>query len=101
MSVLVNFAIFPLDKGASVSSYVAKSVHIIKESGLPYKLGPMSTTIEGNWDEVMKVVDKCFKELRKDSDRIYMTLHVDYREGTHNRIEEKVASVERQLQDQG
>jgi uncharacterized protein YqgV (UPF0045/DUF77 family) len=30
-----------------------------------------------------------------------MTLHVDYREGTHNRIEEKVASVERQLQDQG
>lgn len=97
MSVLANLAIFPLDKGTSVSADVTRAVRIIRESGLPYQLGPMTTVIEGEWDEVMKVVDACFKELQGDSGRIYMTLTVDYREGRQNGIEQKVASVQRKL----
>jgi len=61
MSVLANVAIFPLDKGASVSAYVARAVRIIKESSLPYQIGPMATVIEGDWDEVMNVIDKCLQ----------------------------------------
>ena len=97
MSVLIHFSIFPTDKGTSVSPYVARSIRIIRESGLPYKLGPMSTAIEGEWDDVMKVVEGCFKELRKDSDRIYMTLQMDYRAGAENRMEGKIKSVEEKL----
>jgi uncharacterized protein (TIGR00106 family) len=97
MSVLIHFSIFPTDKGTSVSPYVAKSVRIIRESGLPYKLGPMSTAVEGEWDEVMAVVERCFGELKKDCSRIYMTLQMDYREGAVNRIEGKIKSVEEKL----
>jgi uncharacterized protein (TIGR00106 family) len=97
MSVLIHFSIFPTDKGTSVSPYVAKSVRIIRESGLPYKLGPMSTAVEGEWDEVMAVVESCYKELKKDCSRIYMTLQMDYREGAVNRIEGKIQSVEAKL----
>ncbi len=97
MSVLIHFSLFPTDKGTSVSPYVAKSLRIIRESGLPYKLGPMSTAVEGEWEEVMAVVERCFKELRKDSSRIYMTLQMDYREGAVNRIEGKIKSVEAKL----
>ncbi len=98
MSVLIHFSIFPTDKGTSVSPYVAKSLRIIKESGLSYKLGPMSTAIEGkNWGEVISVVEKCFEELRKDSNRIYMTLQMDYRAGAENRMEGKIRSVEEKL----
>ena len=97
MSVLIHLSMFPTDKGTSVSSYVAKSVRIIRESGLPYKQGPMSTAIEGEWEEVMGVVDRCFKELRKESGRIYMTVQADYREGAVNRIEGKIKSVEEKL----
>jgi uncharacterized protein (TIGR00106 family) len=97
MSVLIHFSMFPTDKGTSVSPYVAKSVRIIRDSGLPYKLGPMSTAIEGGWDEVMAVVERCFMELKKDCSRIYMTLQADYREGAVNRIEGKVKSVEEKL----
>ncbi|MBW6486213.1 MAG: MTH1187 family thiamine-binding protein [Syntrophobacterales bacterium] len=94
MSVLIHFSIFPTDKGTSVSPYVARSLRIIRESGLPYKLGPMSTALEGEWDEVMKVVERCFQELQKDAERIYMTLQMDYRAGAENRIEGKIKSVE-------
>jgi len=98
MSVLIHFSIFPTDKQTSVSPYVAKAVRIVRDSGLPFKLGPMSTAIEGkDWEEVMAVVERCFKEIKKDSGRIYMTLQMDYREGATNRIEGKIKSVEAKL----
>ncbi len=97
MSVLIHFSLFPTDKGTSVSPYVAKSLRIIRESGLSYKLGPMSTAVEGEWEEVMAVVERCFKELQKDSSRIYMTLQMDYRKGAVNRIEGKIKSVEEKI----
>ena len=97
MSVLIHFSMFPTDKGTSVSPYVARSLRIIRESGLPHKLGPMSTAVEGEWEEVMGVVERCFTELKKDCSRIYMTIQMDYRAGAENRLEGKVKSVEEKL----
>ncbi|MCU0822607.1 MAG: MTH1187 family thiamine-binding protein, partial [Spirochaetes bacterium] len=71
MSVIAQFAIFPIDKGESLSEYVAGSLKIIKDSGLPYVLGPMGTGIEGEWDDVMSVIDRCFKEMSGKSNRVY------------------------------
>lgn len=93
MSTLIDFSIFPVGKGESVSPYVARVMTIIKDSGLKYKLGPMGTTIEGEWDELMAMVTRCFKELKKDCGRIYMSIKVDYREVGSNRIVSKVKSV--------
>ena len=95
MSVLIDFSIFPVGKGESVSDYVSKAVKIIKESGLTFKIGPMGTAIEGEWDEVMGVVNRCFEALKKDCPRIYMTIKVDYRLGESGRMEGKVKTVER------
>ncbi len=97
MSVIVDLAIFPMDRGISVSAYVSRAVKIIKACGLRYQFGPMGTAIEGDWDEVMAVVNRCFKELQEDSDRIYMTLKVDYKKDGSGRIAGKVKSVEDQL----
>lgn len=96
MSVIIDFSIFPVDKGESVSIYVARAVKIIKDSGLPYKLGPMGTSIEGEWDEVMGLVGRCFDALKEDSSRVYMTIKVDYRRGASGRMEGKIQSIERQ-----
>lgn len=97
MSLLINFSIFPLDKGESVSQYVARAVKIIKDSGLPYKLGAMGTSIEGEWDEVMDVVTRCFEELKQDCSRVYMDITGDYRKIRSDRIVSKVESVESKL----
>lgn len=98
MSVLIDFAIFPVGKGTSVSPYVARAVTIIKKSGLAYALGPMGTSIEGDWPEVMAVVNRCFEALQKDCHRIYFTIKADYRQGAANRLQGKIRSVERQLE---
>jgi len=91
--VLLEFSMFPTDKGASVSEYVKRSLEIIDDSGLPYKLGPMGTCLEGEWDEVMAVVSRCFERMREDSDRIAVNLKVDYRAGESGRLDSKVATV--------
>jgi uncharacterized protein (TIGR00106 family) len=98
MSVLVDFSIFPVGKGESLSPYVARMVRIIKDSGLPHMLGPMGTSIEGEWHEVMAVVSRCFEELKKDSNRVYLSIKADYRKDASGRITGKVRSVQEKLQ---
>jgi uncharacterized protein (TIGR00106 family) len=97
MSVIVELSVFPVDKGQSVGAHVARAVGIIRASGLPSQLTPMGTCIEGEWDEVMAVVDKCFQALAEDSDRVYLTLKADWRRGRANGMSAKTGSVERAL----
>lgn len=91
--VLLQFSMYPTDKGASVSDYVKRSLEIIDDSGVSYKLGPMGTCLEGEWDEVMAVVGRCFERMQADCDRIAVNLTVDYRAGKSGRLESKVATV--------
>jgi uncharacterized protein (TIGR00106 family) len=97
MSLLIDFSMFPLDKGESVSPYVARVLKVIRASGLPHKLGPMGTSLEGEWSQVMAVVALCFEELSKDCDRVYFAIKGDYRKKGKDRITAKVESVEEKL----
>jgi uncharacterized protein (TIGR00106 family) len=95
--VLLEFSMSPLGKGESVSEYVARSLDIIDKSGVPYRLNPMGTVLEGEWDEVFGVVRKCFEQMKTDCNRISCSIKVDYRKGHSGRLESKVASVEKAL----
>ena len=95
--ILVEFSMTPLTKGESVSKYVARSLDIIDKSGLDYRMNPMGTVIEGEWDEVFAVVKKCLDRMRKDCDRISTSIKVDYRKGKSGRIQTKMESVEKKL----
>ena len=97
MSTLMELTMIPLDKGSSFSKYVASNVDIIDSSGLEYVLTPMGTIIEGEWSELLAVLDKCFKNLEKNSGRISISTKFDYREGRENRLHGKIKSVEEKL----
>ncbi len=98
MSVLMEFAIFPTDKGESKSEYVAKVIKVIKESGVAYEFGPMGTTIEvESVEEGFKIIQKAYEVLEQDCNRIYSTIKIDYRKNKDNRLEQKIKSVEKKL----
>ena len=94
MSVLLEFSMTPLDKGESVGQYVARSLEIIDGSGLPYRLNPMGTVLEGEWDECLRVVRDCFTRMSADCSRISCSIRIDYRQGKSGRLESKIARVE-------
>ena len=91
--VLLEFSLYPTDKGASVSDYVKRNLEIIDDSGLPYKLGPMGTCLEGEYDEVMAVVKQCFDRMSADCGRVACQIKIDYRAGHQDRLETKVQTL--------
>ena len=95
--VLLEFSMSPLGKGESVSKFVSRSLDIIDKSGVPYRLNPMGTVLEGEWDEVFAVVRQCYERMKKDCNRISCSIKVDYRKGHSGRLVSKAASVEKTL----
>jgi len=95
--VLLEFSMSPLGKGESVSEYVARSLDIIDASGVPYQLTPMGTILEGEWDQVMAVVQQCYERMRADCPRITCSIKIDAREGKSGRLAGKIASLEQRL----
>ena len=97
MSVLMEFSMSPIDQGESLSRYVARCIDVVDRSGLPYKLNPMGTIMEGEWDACLAVITECFDNLRRDCTRISCSIKVDFRAGKEGRLESKIASVEQEL----
>ena len=95
--VLLEFSMFPIDKGESLSPFVARSLDIIDRSGVDYRCHAMGTTLEGEFEEVMEVVKECFGAMAEDCNRIECSIKLDYRKGGRGRLEGKVASVEQKL----
>lgn len=98
MSVLMQFAIFPTDKGASASLYVSRVISMIRDSGLPYQLSAMGTIIETETlEEAQTIVNKAYTLLQKDCSRVYCTATFDIREGQTGRLLSKVESIESKI----
>jgi len=95
--ILMEFSMTPLDKGESVSKYVSRSLDIIDKSGIPYKLNPMGTVLEGEWDELQAVLKECYDKMSEDCSRISVSVKMDSRKGKSGRLEGKIASVEKHL----
>lgn len=92
--VLAEFAMFPTDKGSSVSQYVAQVIDCIDKSGIIYQLTPMGTIIEGSMEEVMATMAACFKVLEPLCDRVYCTATFDYRKTDSSRIKSKTDKIQ-------
>lgn len=95
--MLVQFSIIPIGKDVSMSRKVARVLEIIDASGLPYKVNPMGTVVEGSWRDVMKLIRQCHATVLKNEERVLTTITIDDRKGKTDRIEYKISSVERKL----
>ena len=97
MSVLVEFAIFPTDKGESVSGYVSRILKMFKEDDVPYQLTPMGTIFETDtMAQALKIIENAYERLAPDCNRIYATVKFDIRKSA-NRMKKKIESIEKQI----
>jgi uncharacterized protein (TIGR00106 family) len=96
MSVLLEFSIFPMDQGESVSTYVSQVVKLIRESGVSYQLTPMGTIIETETlDQALALVNQSSERLQAlGAKRIYSSIKLDIRHGDMGRLAGKIKSVE-------
>ncbi len=95
-SILLEFAMFPTDKGDSVSEYVSRIIKMIDESGYEYQLTPMGTIVEfPSMKEALALVEKSYDSLEPDCERVYSSLKFDIRKSPMGRFNKKVESIEK------
>ena len=93
MNTLVAVAIAPFGVGDELAKEVAEVVKVIRESGLPNRTTSMFTEIEGEWDEVMKVVKEATFVLAEKGIRTEVVLKADIRPGFIDTMNAKVSRV--------
>jgi len=99
MSVVINFAMFPTDKGDSVSHYVTKIIRHIRHSKYTNQLTAMGTLIETETlHEALELISESYKILEEDCERVYVTVNIDIRKGKSGRMDSKVRTIEDSLE---
>ena len=84
-----------MGKGESVSQYVAECLKIVEASGVPYRINPMGTVVEGEYDEVMGIIRACHFRVMGMSGRCLTSIKIDDRKGIKGALAGKVKSVEK------
>ena len=72
--MLAELEIIPLGtKTASLSALLAEVAKLIDSSGLDYRVGPMGTVVEGDWDQIMRLARQCHIAVLQSSHRVMTT----------------------------
>ncbi|WEV66212.1 thiamine-binding protein [Bifidobacterium sp. ESL0764] len=94
INTVAAVAIAPSGTGSELSEYVAQSVNVIRQSGLPNETNAMFTNIEGDLDDVLKTVRDATMVLAAQGYRTGVTLKLDIRPGFCGQIKEKQQLVD-------
>jgi len=95
--MLIEFSIVPIGTSSSLSARIAEVLDIVDSSGLPYKLTPMGTIVEGEWDDLLRLVKKCHRKIMKHEERVLTRIIIDDRKGRTGGLDRKIRSVEKRL----
>lgn len=96
--MIVEISFIPIGVGTSLSRYIAKVVKSIEKSGLKYQLTPMGTIVQGDWEDISKLVDDSHKIiLDMGIERIITNIKIDYRLDKKSSMEDKINSVKRKM----
>lgn len=92
--MLASFSIVPVGEGEEIREDVAEVLELIDRSGLPYRLGAMQTTVEGDETAVMGLIMACHRKMRERANRVLTHIAIDDRGGAVDRLTGKVRDVE-------
>ena len=102
MKGILDLCIVPLGVGLSVSSLVAACECVIRAAGLKSQLHAYGTNIEGEWDVVMAAVKRCHEVVHEmGAPRITTSIRLGTRTDREQSMDDKIASVERELAKDG
>jgi uncharacterized protein (TIGR00106 family) len=85
--------------GTSLSRYVAEAERVIREDGrVTYRLDPMFTTIQGELNVCLEIVEKMHEALFKmGCPRVGSVIKIDDRRDKVVNMEDKIRAVEEKL----
>lgn len=98
MNTLVAVAIAPFGEGEELAKYVSEVVRVIRDSGLKNRTYSMFTEIEGEWDDVMRVVKEATFVLAEKGIRTEVILKADIRPGHTDMMDAKLDRLDKAME---
>ncbi|MCC7571762.1 MAG: MTH1187 family thiamine-binding protein [Candidatus Methanofastidiosum sp.] len=96
--MIVEISFVPIGVGTSLSTYIAKVIKNIEKSGLKYQLTSMGTIVEGEWNEISKLIDNSHNLLfEMGIERIITNIKIDYRLDKKSSMQDKIDSVKKKM----
>lgn len=94
--VNVSLQVLPSVEQENIYPVVDKVIELIRDSGVKYIVGPMETTMEGEFDTLMEIVKKAQTVCcEAGARRVISVVKIDYRpEGVT--IEEKIGKYQKE-----
>lgn len=79
--IVADFAMVPMGSGTSAAKYIRSVYEVLRESGIKFIPGPMSTSLEvRTFEELFEVIGKANKKLTEMGvQRIITSVNIDYR----------------------
>ncbi len=99
--IIAEFTLIPIGTNStSLSQYVAVALKSLKENGIPFRITPMSTIIEGdNLDDIFTAIKKAHEAIiNAGVKRIVISINIDDRlDKPQRKPEDKIKAVESKL----
>ena len=96
--MIVEISFVPIGVGTSLSTYIAKVIRNLEKSGLKYQLTSMGTIVEGEWNEISKLIDNSHNLLfEMGIERIITNIKIDYRLDKKSSMQDKIDSVKKKM----
>lgn len=96
--VIAEVTIVPIGVGSSLSDYVAEAVSVALRSGLKVRTTPTSTVLEGDLDDLMKVIREMHEsQFVKGAPRVLTVVKIDDRRDKVVTMEYKIEVLEEKV----
>ena len=91
--IVADFAVVPMGVGASASNYVEAAYQVLREAGVRFVPGPMSTAVEAeSFAEIFAIIEEVNEKLSEMGvPRIITTVRIDFRQDKETSILSKMS----------
>jgi len=95
--IVADFSIIPMGTGTSAAGYVSAVHDLLKEAGVKFVPGPLSTSLEAeSFEQIFDAVEKANKRLAgMGVQRMITTVRIDFRLDKEISIESKLQAVKK------
>ena len=84
--MLAELRLTPVGAGIPFLLLIADLLPVLAESSLQYQVHAMSTTLEGDLEDILAVVRRCHDVACKHADRVLIELSIDDRAGAEGEL---------------
>jgi uncharacterized protein YqgV (UPF0045/DUF77 family) len=74
--MIVQFSINPMDS-EHMSADMERIVNYLDSVGVEYFVGPIGTSIQGKWNDIMPVIQHCHSLVAESHARVFTTITID------------------------